>query len=419
MPRAFAKAILSKRGSWIRSSSGGVAIAILLVGTGVAEEASQPKVQQALRNLQSAHGPVPTDLEFMRFMAAQPVKLNGTEMLLAWDELGRLQNPEITTRDLVELIKSKRASLQDMQQNYSVRREEFDGNGQVNMTLKRQYTFKFSGSKVLLEQHGATTGEEQNESDSFIKTYDGQLVRLVHDPKGKMPHASITQLESRNDFYRLSNVLVSSMLINSISDLGLPYGYYDLVHLIDKERSIVIEKTEKVDDVECVVVGGLACRVFLDPAHDYSVIRVEEYGVSNDKNDGFLGRFQTGLRELKRLKDYGNGVWLPSEVVQTVFSNGKPISRETTLLENAEINQGISDDVFSAIIPDGAMLADGIRGIVYRHGRSPSIEGTLWDAVSGEANPNRTILLLLNLVAIVVLLGFIWMRWRRKQMGLS
>ncbi len=396
----------------------GIIVTGVTAASASADEASLAKVQIAIRSFKEQHGYPMNDQDFLTAATATGVKLQKQEMGVAWGEVVGMQSPSISSQDLADLLKFKRESIQDIQLDY-VLREETLGQGRHKEWLEQRRKVMFAGSKALVQVNtDSKEGPSPEQPLSILKSYDGEVVRTITtDTSNKQPVAAINNLQSRQDFFQTHNILVASMLIDARREWNAPHGFYDLVYLLTDLKAAVLERTERIADTDCLVVTDGLCRVFLDSARDFSVIRVEEFEIKYDASDILLGRVPTAIRELMQLEDYGNGIWLPSTVDRVLLKDGKPALREVSSLVDLKINQGIDDSVFRDVIPEGMLVFDGVRKASYRFGNAPSIEGMLGETAVRKAKV-KAWLVWLNVVAIFILVTVIAFRRRRRNTGM-
>jgi len=122
-------------------------------------------------------------------------------------------------------------------------------------------------------------------------------------------------------------------------------------------------------------------------------------------------------RELRGNKDYGNGIWLPSEVNSKYFDleSGAISVTSITTASSIEVNSGLKKEGFTEFIPDDAYAMDSTRNIVYEWGDGASIGGLVDDVVTRK---RKGYLFAVNLAVVLLLVCIIGYRsYRRRKLG--
>jgi hypothetical protein len=227
---------------------------------------------------------------------------------------------------------------------------------------------------------------EGDDESRSITSSDGDLLIYVaaFSNKWKYPSASIDPISSRSKSFLSATPLCQSMLFDTVS-AEMPHIGFDFLLC---GNMIVFEKEKQLNDHACLIMGNKNRMYYLDKDKDFSVVKKEVYSsITEDYEDGFriVGRYLSEQTEFMDIQDFGNGIWLPNNVVYTQFNKeGKIIRVETIKVEEMKLNSGLQKKFFTDIIPENAMIADGIRGLVYRQSDHSSIDSLLKETVKSK-----------------------------------
>jgi hypothetical protein len=91
---------------------------------------------------------------------------------------------------------------------------------------------------------------------------------------------------------------------------------------------------------------------------------------------------------------------------RTLLNKSNIVRKEVINVENMSLNSGIQESFFTDIIPENAVVADGIRGLVYKQSDSPSIGSLLKEhAKSKRVMIFRYISIISGLILIFIALA--------------
>jgi hypothetical protein len=401
---------------------------IVIVGIGaicfaeksaLADQASVEKVLKSMRSFRTEHGRAITDLDLETLATTPGIVLTLREGIILWKEMATLLKPNIKGEDLAKLTVSKRASIRDIRQSYKYHGEKLDASGRVVAYEDNRVTQILSGNKLLVDENRISKGFSGLSSCNSCLSYDGHVLRILDRKNKNRFHADIMQFGPREGYLLPQDALSAAMLVDSHA-MSNPNTLIDLVEVLDPSGVQVLEDTETVRGIKCLVITDGTYRIYLDPSRDFSVVRFEVWGYENNsaeikENDLYRKGEVKRRQDLQDLHDYGNGIWLPMTIEWVSYEHGKPVTRETTTVESIEINKGIDDKVFTDIIPKNTIVTDGIRNAVYRYGSEVSVEGMLSEVTQPKAK-QKTWFLWLNIVALVVLVCiFLIRRWNKKR----
>lgn len=374
-------------------------------------ELSLPEIEEAIGNFKTAHGRAISEADVWEILSQSQTDIPVAKYRALWSLVREQQTPRISLEQLLRLVKTKRDSIRTVDVRMNVNRVYFTKEGDVleDRVWKQTDHFILSGNKAFCETERETLGTEVP-SATYRAAYDGVKMRTVHRPDSEQPNTTISAERSSAMLVPSPNALSVAMLLDSQTSLGMSLPQHDLALFIELCRPTLYEDTVTIDQTDCMILeDGSRYRVFLDPARNFSVIRVEWY--LQDVEDSMVRvtapRSLQKVFELKGLREYGNGIFLPQEMVSTYYFDGKKKVVATVTTNSLVINSPIEDEVFSGIVPQDALVADYTQGgAVYKQSDSASIGGLLKESVK----PKRTSVLRtisiavgLLLIAIVVL----------------
>ena len=364
-----------------------------------------------IESTERATGKPPTDREFAK--KAVESRYLRSELIDCWTLLIEAHDAFVSKQDLIELIQAKRAAIHDVHCKYAFQQERLGKDGEMFVALQEENTFFQSGAKLRIKSR-RQLGSDVTLSDT---SYDGSFVQYVDlSPSLNTPNASIRKLAGRSDYFRTYDVLANAMLLNSDVDLGIVGARaYDLLELLNA-KMVILQELEEVDGRMCLVINDSLFRVYLDVDRNFSVVRVDGERFVTEIVDGVnvaTGYQLAHQRKLSAFKDHGAGIWLPHKMETTILEEGSAVIREVTEVVELAVNEGVDDDLFVDIIPEGAFVFDSIREASYRYGDDASIEGTLGSEVDARRRRIRWGLVVVNLVVLCGLA--IWHFWRRSS----
>ena len=312
--------------------------------------------------------------------------LSNAEQSILYAEVVKQQRPPISLSDLIAVLQSKIDSIKSFRCSYTTTKRS-------GMTCE----YAFDGVKFLM--HDGTPDEQ--------KSYDGELIRDVESSK----EASIYNGDSISRFHRPDMPLCRAMLFRP-QLLDMKDVTVNIVDFLNLNYFTVVEATSTIDDSRCLRVGCLAYEMFLDLDRNFAIKRLDSYThKTTDAGDGLpviVGHSIKGSIAHSGFTDYGNGIWLPSKI-EVSHSDGS-----STVVEAKEIqiNPQIPHADFVDIIPDGVLVKDGVKELVYVWGQRSSI-----DQVLQETTPvkSRWVLVWVNLCVLAV--AFSFYAWRKLRLS--
>lgn len=379
-----------------------------------AAELSLPEIEETIKNFKRIHGRAISNKEVWETLSKSQSDIPADKYLSLWSLIREQQIPSISLGDLVALVKAKRDSIQTIDVQMHSERVYLAENGQASSdrSWKQDDHLIFSGNKTFCETTRVTRGVSIP-SASYRIAYDGENRRTVHKPHGEVPAGAISATYSQSMLVPLPNPLSGAMLLDSETILRMPIHNFDLACLIERTpSSTLFEEPVTIDHTRSLVIDdGALFRVFLDPARDFSVVRLESF-LPEFYQDGHIrvtqGRSLERVLELNNLHDYGNGIFLPLEIIDTYFRRGRSSVVATVRTDSLGLNRHIPESVFRDIIPENAIVADHTHGgVVYKQSDSASIGELLEDAVKPK---QTTLLRTISIIVGVLVIGIVVLR---------
>ncbi|MCL2709277.1 MAG: hypothetical protein FWE95_00215 [Planctomycetaceae bacterium] len=361
----------------------GLAIACvsLCLASVLASDASyQPEVS-SLRDISKDSGIAPDIRDYFDFVSTQGVHLSFNEQMKLYGELLNMQRPEIPLTKVISLIRAKQNSISDVFCRYTVSKSGFDKISDQNFSLTNTFTYAYDRGRRHFDE--TLAGNENTSRRSH--SYDGEREYVLEYPKGReaTPYAAIGNLSTDNWFFPREFPMLQSMLLDTGSS-SFPQRSLDLYLMLREPGVYVYQKLTEVDGVKCLLIADMVSRIYLDVERNFCVLMYEEYDIEWGANGNIVGASLTYRRLLSDLKDYGNGLWLPSKIENTFFENGQKVWGETITVLELAINKGIDDTYFTGNFPESTFVFDKERNFSYLQSDSPSINGLLQETVRSK-----------------------------------
>jgi len=353
-------------------------------------------LQEVLRDIRehrNSHSTPPTMADVFSYYGSLDKKIIESATFDAIFEAVLLQQkPDVTLSDIIKIVRAKRDSLRDYIVRYEVTTNSRAGD--TNLPEPMLYKFASKKDRFLFEMPGVGSGQSRD-----IFSYDGNNLILVREFGDIPTQGSVTPAEFLAPFFQQRMPLVVSGLFDS-NACGSPDRYYDLVLFLEGDLvnlpdgtklnfpPHVFEKIEVIGGHRCIAVSNYRTTKYFDIERDFSLISSEYFTHTiSDLPQGrmFAGRALYSRTKLYDLKDYGNGMWLPSRVEIEIFEdNGKMKQLDKIFVKSFEINKGIDDAFFTSYIPDDTIMSDVERGLVYRWGDHASINSLLKETAKSK-----------------------------------
>ena len=323
-------------------------------------------------------GRYPDDSDFFKISGDPEINLTGSEQIQLLLRLAEFQRGSISKDDISRLFELKRDSIHNADMRYDVK---ITGSSALKELVEVSYRFVFSKEKLYLSRRGHLA------PNTSVNAYDGASLFLITEYDSDEPSASINSQISLGFFNCPHLPLTHAMLFDPRSRVDSAYeNLSDIVDMLrDSTLTCVFENDYEVNGYSCIKISDLTRCFFLNPNKDFSVIRYELYAVESDSG----GKIKRGSKpvyqsDLKNLRDYGNGIWIPTHIEQNLFISNTSWQRAYVEVASVLINQELPDSFFSDVIPENALVSDGKRGMVYRQSDHASINALLKEAAKSK-----------------------------------
>lgn len=379
-------------------------------------------VKDLFLNFRDREGRAPTDVDLFAEVMKPGRSLTYKDMYALLEIMRQQHNPITSKEALLNLIKAKRDSIRDFQCTYSSSDTHLN-NEEDSYSIECHYKMKDNMFFIdrSIHKHDGTSRQ------TFAYDSENSFNYAVPEPAedGKLlPAVTIGTELNPKTFLDYQMPIYRAMLMDS-RKFGLTRNHsHDLVNFLDDGVTMVCEDIEVVDDQRCVVLCNLKMRAWLSIEWDFSPVKLEVYSVKQGDFNGLntiVGkRILIERRDFHGFKDYGNGIWLPSEINIEYYDleSGAPsvTVTNTTIASSIEINSGLKKVDFTEFIPDGTIALDGPRNLIYEWGEGTSIGGLVDDVVTRKRTSN--ILWYVNVTFVLLLIGIVCYRsYHRRKLG--
>lgn len=360
------------------------------------------QVQQRFQALRQRPGPL-TLTDYISEVAdakGQP-RLPVPDVRKSWTIYSNLLKPPITKADFRAYQEALREALVDVKVVYNYRSTRIAVDGKPFDTTTRCVFASADGRLLKAEQWKEPSGMEFKR----VISYDGDAAISYISTNKPNSNATIEHFNGRSQYYEVDyNPLMLTMLLNTQTTILGPSIFHDMNTYLDQEPTAVLEERQEADGLNCIVIGQPDMTALFSETRGYCLMKLTVLG---------RGRRPLVVRTLTGHQDYGNGIWLPTRIVNETWHNDKP-QRVEIDIETWEVNKGIPKEYFSDVIPRGAMVLDQIRGVSYVARQGSSIEDLLNNAVSGKRPWRlRTIMLVANIICGCLCVA-LWALWQRR-----
>ena len=366
----------------------------------------------SLKNLKNNEGEPPDIKDYFGFISEHGRHFSFNEQMDLYVEVLRMQRPVIALTEIISITRAKQDSISDVISRYTVSKAGLDRVSNREVSVVNSYTFAYDRGKLHFDQ----TLSDNNNIARQTFSYDGERRSRVDFPRGRemTPFAAIGNLDADGWFFQREFPLLQAMVFNT-NKLNDSQKSLDLYVMLNTPGTHVYQKRTVIDGVSCILVANMARRVYLDPERDFSVIRYEGYRVEFGTDDNITGASLITRRVFEDLKDYGNGLWLPSKIKNSFYENGQKIWAETITVEKLAINEGIDESLFTGNFPEKTLVFDVDRNFSYLQSDSPSIDGLLRSVVQSKRVWTLQIIsVTLGILMIVAALARLWYLKRKN-----
>jgi hypothetical protein len=368
----------------------GVVFAVGLLSVAPAHGEPRNSVEAFLVEYRRGNGVGASHDAFTTFLSQNATTWSAEAVNNAWRAWFHEQKPWISSTQLAELLQARRDSISSLRILYHHSMKEHATSTRFSYSTREE--FALSGEKALIRSIWETESGEDK-----LLTYDGQVERRFY---ANTMSGTIRPHDTMVRFYMGLSPFTSSLLCDSEADYGSIVFSRDVIALL--KRGVLHEQPVDIAGVECFVVSvgtPIAFKAYLDPKRDFSVLRYEEYWHRRAENGLPTESFLSVRWDNEGLIHYGNGLWLPSQVVRRSYVSdailrkrdtfllsatakaGDLFMEEFVALESATLNEKIDDAVFSDTFPRGARIVDRIANLAYLQGDPFVRPETILDAL--------------------------------------
>jgi hypothetical protein len=361
----------------------------------------QIAANELLKYYKEKFGHAPNDNDFFSIVHSDKYSFTTEEQGRLYKIVIAQQKPSITKEQLISLMKAKTNSINSFHCKYNSDEEIYINGETKRQQYKIEYTIKHN--QFLLD-------EQPIIEKSYVKrSYDGEyLYNLTEQKKNEYVVEKKSKLSDFMIFYRSDCPLGAAKLLNQIP--GIKFNLTDIVKFLEDPDVTVYEKKEVINGKECIIVASWSSALYLDTTMEYSLVQAIEYHhhLNNDPIPAFNGRSVCLKRILSDFVQFDNGIWLPKKVSVVIYDmEGNKQIAHSIEASVIEVNKKISDSYFTDFIPDGAIVMDSERNIVYQWGDYPSINGLLKETVKPKSTRlYQRISVITGLIMIVIAIVF-------------
>lgn len=341
------------------------------------------------------------------YEVAEKHKLKSVDRTVLWQEITAKQHSYVSKDELCRIIQSKRQSIKSILCTYRI------GNDMYKYVLKNNNAYFEWNNNLNGQSHG-------------LRSVSSKDLRIVHFPTDQDNHkdivnASISPLSEEYVSAGLcSDSPLSQSMLENTSAFGSKHWGMDLCNYIETfPLACIFEKTEELNGHHCIVLADLYTKIYLDIERDFALYALLDYQVTDENKENSDKTFTRSLdssRILHNLKDYGNGIWLPEWVEKKTFNLDGSVNSESRITyEEIKLNIKLKDSFFEDVIPDGALVADSIRDMVYMWGNHSSIGSLIKETVKTKRQTIfRNLSVILGL-CFIACWGIV--EWRRRRLS--
>ncbi len=376
-------------------------------------------IRRTIQNFRSEHGTAISLEDYNELVYNRPNPIEWRFSRDLWSELKVSQNPGILLKDLKKIIKSKQDSLTRLRCKYIAHRSS--PNKSISPSEIETVTEFIKYNKLLFK----SVKKRDLSTDQIIlrntASYDGDVLRsldypLDSDLENSLPDASISEFTDRSSFFDADNMLVQSLLLTSqdAEEGGCPI--YNLSSFLDSDGVILFENHVAVDGFDCLLITDGVFLIYLSVEMDYTPVRIDTY-LSDPRKDRehMYQRVLYSSCSHKNFKKFQNSIWFPEFVETKVTHPGQLFEFfDKITYTDVSLDFDMNTAFFQDIIPDGSLVVDGVRGMVYRWGDHPSIGSLIKETVKSKRQAIFRNLSVVCGLCFLACWGFI--EWRKRRL---
>jgi hypothetical protein len=349
----------------------------------IADDISFLKIKKELQDFSSTLGYTPTEENYYQLICRKGIELTVREQGILWMELVKLQRPIVSLEDIKEILNAKQKSIKSFKCEFNLTHENKTNKSDV-LNGKTNYIYAIKLPSFFID----TRREDADRFiiDHQIFSYTGDRLINIANPQSSLPNARILELPTRSIGFCPDSPFAQAMLYDT-NNFDSSHPGFDFAVFFSQLSMVVFEKKEYCNKSECVIVAGMGHRLLLDINRDFSLVKSISYFhhfENTSEGPKTVKRTLLSTRLLSDISDYGNGIWLPSKIENIHYSpNEEVIASDIIQCAKIEINN-VSDDFFENIIPNNAIVFDGIRKMTYKQSDSPSIDSLLKETAKSK-----------------------------------
>lgn len=334
--------------------------------------------------------------EFLTALSSSEVRMNSLDYSIILQLDYMIQGTGSRRQAAREAVQNAQSSVRNCWLEYDATVKWFD-----KPPDERKCTFALDGARLYVS---AAIGSLTEHS-----SFDGRLFRTLAKSRTGNLNGSIAERESRISFFNLE-----WSPFRLAYAMGLTEGAFPPDESLSGYQSELLtrygfhELPVKFGEFECVCLFGGSVLYYVAPSLNFAFVGYESCPEFDEK----LGRLASDQRFERRLcSDFiepAEGVFFPTHIVDEVTQSGRNRVRREISVTSMTLNEDVPID-FENIFPDGTLVDDRIRNAIYRKGINESVETMLREVTVRRRR--RTALLVANVLAILIILGFVVRRW--------
>ena len=380
------------------------------------------KIKLTIRNFRSVHGTAITLEDYNELIYNRPNPIEWRFSRDIWLELKDSQNPDISLSQLEKIIRSKQDSLTRLRYKCISRRS--CPNKSISPAESESVT-EFVKCKSFLFKSVRTRDISVGKTTLWnTASYDGKTLKVLNYPldsslENPVPNATISELTDKSAFFNKDNLLVQSLLLSSQDTEEVDCPIYNLSSFLHSDGVILFENHITVDGYDCLMITDGLFQIYLSVAMDYTPVRIDTYLADPQKDREHLHqRILYSSCSHKDFKMFQNSIWFPG-LVETTVTHPSHLFEfvDKVTYTDVSLDFDMAPAFFQDIIPDGTIVVDGIRNMVYKWGDRASIGTLIKETVKSKRQMIfRNLSLVLGL-CFIACWGIVEWRKRRLQKG--
>jgi hypothetical protein len=370
------------------------------------------RVWQALSEEADRLGRMPSLSEYTELLVSSEGPFTTDDRVSLYFCFGEIQEPRISKGGLYDLLRAQRVSIASLRARYSTDyrvRDNFPEPERGSRVFECE--FAFDGQKAFFEKSVLR-------DDAWLKketeAYDGEVLRTLLEEPDENPYGTIGPLDARGRSFVPENPMWCAGLVNSVvvtkgegsenCDLGLAVN-----------QNFVYEIPATIRGIECLPVGQVGSVWYCSLGHQYALVEKRIGDVHFDEGtQRYVRRDSSVVHKNSEFAPVSDQVLMPKRSEYTLTREGQIVQHFVTTVSSYELNEDVSPDLFSEIIPQGAYLVDALQDAVYVLGEKTETKLNM-ETEGIKPRRSRIALILLNVLAVFVLAALLVFRRRKLQ----